>query len=130
MAVFSNPQQLLSITGINVFVGDMIRHITTVDDQLDRVGLKYAEYIKRDMRSNVARQTSGTGLLESSINVHKIDKGEYLIGPDIPPAYHAHLVEYGVPSRGIAPRPFAQPALDKWEPKFVAACTKIAGDIR
>lgn len=129
MAIFSNPSSLLSITGMNVFIGDMIRHITTVDDQLDRVAEKYANYIARDAKANVARQTSGTGTLEDSINVHKIEKGTYLIGPDIPPAYHAHLVEYGVPSRGIGPKPFMRPALDKWEPRFVEACTKIAGAI-
>jgi HK97 gp10 family phage protein len=128
MAVFSNPKSALSITGVNVFVGDIIRHITTVDDQLDRVCADFAKRIHRDAR-NLApvSQDKDPGGLRDSITVRKLGKAEYEIGPEIPPAYHAHLVEYGVPSRGIAPQPFMRPAYERHQEAFVIACAKVAG---
>lgn len=126
MAVASNPKKFLFVTGINVFVGDMIRHITTVDDQLDRVAEDFAKRIERDAKKIVAAESYETGELHDSITHARVEKGEWVIGPT---AAHAKYIEYGVPARNIPPKPFMRPALDKHEKAFIDACTKVAGAI-
>lgn len=129
MAIFSNPKSLLSITGVNAFVGDVIRHVTTVDDQLDRVCETFARRIEKDAKANAPydpRRREGTHLRDA-ITARRKERSEWLIGPEIPPAMHAHLVEYGVPSRGIAPTWFMRRAFEKHQEGFVNGCTKIAG---
>ena len=124
MAVVSNPQSLLSITGINVFVGDMIRHVTTIDDQLDKVAKTFAERVARDARKYAPVDT---GALRDSITVRKVGKATYAISPH---TRYSHLIEYGIPSRGIGPRPFMRRALDRHAARFERACWKLAGPVR
>lgn len=121
MAIVSNPQQFLAITGINVFVGDVIRHITNLPIQLDRIGAEYARRVQRDARKVVPVDT---GRLRDSITVDRLDQGVYVIGPEAP---YGHIVEFG--SVRQSPQPYMLPALDRNTPRFEQAILKVAGQL-
>lgn len=120
MALVSNPRRLLSVTGVNVFVGDVIRHVTLLPIQLDRIAQTYAERVARDARKTVPVDT---GQLRDSITVDKLNQGVYIVGPE---ASYGHIIEFG--SIRQAPRPYMLPALDRNTPRFEEAVRRVAGD--
>lgn len=126
MAVFSNPQRLLSVTGVNVFVGDIIREVTQIPDRLDRLAFEYALRIQRDAQKRAPydpnRRAPGPHLRDT-ITVDRLDKGVYVIGPE---ARYGHIVEFG--SVRQAPQPYMLPALDRNVPRFQRALLKIVGE--
>jgi HK97 gp10 family phage protein len=125
LSIFSNPASLLSITGVNVFVGDMIRHITTIDDQLDKITETYAKRIERDAKANVKANSHDTGTLHDSIAARRIDKAEWIIEATAP---HSIYIEYGTSK--MEPRPFMRPAFDKHVPRYERALIKMMGPVR
>ena len=129
MAVFVNPKRFLFVTGMNVFIADIIRHFSTVDDKLDRVAGKYARKIEgqaKYLAPQPGKNPYATGALRDQIYSFRAEKGVWIVAS---PAPHSVFIEYGVPARNIPPQPYMRPALDKYSEAFVRACTKIAGPI-
>lgn len=126
MAVVSNPQRLLSVTGINVFVGDMIREVTNTPHRLDRIARDYAERIARDARAMAPydpnRRAPGPHLRDT-ITVDRLDDGVYIIGPE---ARYGHIIEFG--SVRQSPQPYMLPALDRNADRFERAIVKVVGE--
>lgn len=136
MAILSNPRQLLSVTGFNVFAGDVIRDLTlssnafvvaadianhgiTIEIKLERTTKSYAEKIAR--RAQARAPVGETGRLRDSIEARKIDEAEYMVRPWMVP--YAHIVEFGYGRQ--PPKPFITPAADMFEPRFERAIAKL-----
>lgn len=136
MALISNPKKTLTASGINVFLGDVIRgltqtnafliaaqmagHANTVDAELHKIAGKYARRIERYAKTLAPVDT---GTLRDSISAEEVGPGVWVVGPEVP---YAHILEFG--SVYQPPQPYMLPALDRYEPQFIEACRKAAGE--
>ena len=126
MAIFSNPNKFLTVTGVNAFVGDVIRDITTMPHRLDKIAEDFAHRVQRDAKKRAPydpnRRKPGPHLRDTIV-VEKIDDGIYEVGPTAP---YGHIIEFG--SVRQAPQPYMLPALDRNAERFRIAVVKIAGE--
>ena len=96
----------------------------------ERVAIEQAKRLVvetgRNIRKNARRRApKKTGQLRKSIVV-KFNKQKTAAFVRATARY-SHIVENGSMTRGIAPRPFMQPAAESEEPKYVQKLTEIFG---
>jgi len=118
------------IKGLNKVEAALTRFPINVEKKMLKKAMRFgAKAIVKEARSLAPRRT---GRLAKSIGVvsgSRRDRGASLIvvarkgKKQKYDAWYSHLVEWGVPSRGIPARPFMRPAVDKQGAQYIKEFT-------